>query len=287
METKTTTEYEKRNVDASTIRSMLLLFFILFTLVFIDTLVHEGAHLISNLSHGLTIQLFFAHPFTMNGFVSIVGPGSSTVWDFAAGHIATVLISLPLFILLWRRRSVSILPLVMWFPYTASTALSWVIGLALGMDDFNHIIDMTGWPAWPFFIIFSILAVVGIVLFVSCFPLLGLKLKDKRTLFVIPAASLLYALVGLIVAYLFVPGSPADVQFHLGEWLISAATNGLLLFLYWSVLFIPVYFTLYPIIERKFPAYLRTERRNLVWRDLLIPGILCTISIVVGILIIR
>jgi hypothetical protein len=100
METKTTTEYEKRDVVTSTIQSTLLLFFILFTLVFIDTFVHEGAHVISNLSHGLTIQLFFAHPFTMNGFVSIAGSGSLTVWDFAAGHVATVLISLPLFILL-------------------------------------------------------------------------------------------------------------------------------------------------------------------------------------------
>lgn len=48
-----------------------------------------------------------------------------------------------------------------------------VSGLAQGIDDFNYVIDMTGWPAWPFFAIFSILAVVGIFLFVSSFPLLG------------------------------------------------------------------------------------------------------------------
>jgi hypothetical protein len=157
----------------------------------------------------------------------------------------------------------------------------------MGIDDFNHVMDMTGWPAWPFFIDFSILAIIGIVLFVSFFPLLGLELKDKRTLFVIPGGFLLYGLVSIITAYLFVPGSPADVQLHWGEQLISSAFNGAYAGLLMAALFILMYFTLYPIIERKFPAYLRTEKRNLVWRDLLIPGILCVISIVVGILIIR
>ncbi|MFW9949988.1 MAG: hypothetical protein ACFFKA_07675 [Candidatus Thorarchaeota archaeon] len=146
---------------------------------------------------------------------------------------------------------------------------------------------MTGWPAWPFFTIFSILAVVGMVLFVSCFPLLGLELKDKRTFFVIPGAFLLYSLASLLVAYLFVPGSRADVQLNMGEQIISSAIYAVYGGLIMGALFILIYFTLYPIIKRKFPAYLRTEKKNLVWRDLLIPGILGVISIVVGILLIR
>jgi len=48
-----------------------------------------------------------------------------------------------------------------------------------------------------------------------------------------------------------------------------------------------VYFTLYRVIERRLPACLRTETRNLTWRDLLIPGIVSGINVVAGILIIR
>ncbi len=287
METKTNTEHKASNVFTSTLQSTLLLFFIIFPVLFMDTLIHEGAHAIVGLVNGATIHMVYAHPFSMIGFVTAYEPYSPTVWGLAAGHVATILISLPLFIFLWRRRSLAILPFVMWFPWTASQAFSTIISLIQGTEDFNHVIDMTGWPAWPFFTIFSILAFVGMVLFVSCFPLIGLELKDKRTFFVILGAFLLYSLVSLIVAYLFVPGSRADVQLHMGEQIISSAIYGVYGGLVMGALFILIYFTLYPIIERKFPAYLRTEKKNLVWRDLLIPGILSVISIVVGILLIR
>jgi hypothetical protein len=104
---------------------------------------------------------------------------------------------------------------------------------------------------------------------------------------VIPVGFLLWTFVSLIVAYLFVPGSRADVQFHMRENIISSATNGIFVGLIYGVLFALVYFTLYRVIERRLPAYLRTEKSNLAWSDLLIPGILSVISIVAGILIIR
>ena len=223
----------------------------------------------------------------MIGFVTAYPPSALAVWDYAAGHVATVMISLPLFIFLWRRRSVAILPFVMWFSWNASHAFMTVSGLAQGIDDFNHVINMTGWPAWPFFATFSILAIVGFFSFVSFFPLLGLEPKDKRTFFVIPVGFLLWTFMSLIVAYLFVPGSRADVQFYMGENIISSAIDGVFVGLIMGVLFAVVYFTLYRVIERKLPTSLRTKKRNLVWRDLLIPGILSVICIVVGILIIR
>ena len=135
--------------------------------------------------------------------------------------------------------------------------------------------------------VFSILAVVGIFLFVSSFPLLGLKPKEKRTFFVIPVGYLLWAFVSLIVAYLIVPGSRADLQFHVRETIIASAINGIGVGLIYGLLFASVYFTLYRVIEPILPVNLRTEKKNLAWRDLLIPGILSAISIAVGILIIR
>jgi hypothetical protein len=287
MQTKANTEHKARGVFTATIQSTLLLFFTLFPLMFMDTLIHEGGHALSNLAHGLAVRLFYVHPFSMNGYTILNLPWALTAWDYAAGHVATFIISLPLFIFLWRRRSVAILPFVMLFPWTASHAIMTVSGIAQGIDDFNYVINMTGWPAWPFLAIFSILAVVGIFLFVSCFPLLGLEPKDKRTLFVIPVGFLLWTFVSLTVAYLCVPGSRADVQFHMRETIISSARNGVFVGLIMGVLFAVVYFTLYRVTERKLPASLRTEKRNLAWRDLLVPGVLSVISIVVGILIIR
>lgn len=287
MQMEASTEYKASGVFATTIQSTLLLFFTLFPLMFMDMFIHEGAHALSNLAHGLTVRMFYAHPFSMNGFVTSYPPSALTVWDYAGGHVGTVMISLPLFIFLWRRRSIAILPLVLWFPWTGSHAFMTITGLAQGIDDFNHVITMTGWPEWLFFSAFSILAAAGIFLFVSSFPLLGLGPKNKRTFFVIPVGFLLWTLVSLIVAYLVVPGSRADVQFHARENIISSAINGIGVGLFYGVLFALVYFTLYRVIEPKLPTYLRTEKKNLAWRDLLIPGILSVISIAIGILIIR
>jgi hypothetical protein len=69
-------------------------------MLFMDNLIHEGAYALSNLAHGLTVRLFYAHPFSMMGFVNVYPPGALTVWDYAAGYVATFLISLPLFIYL-------------------------------------------------------------------------------------------------------------------------------------------------------------------------------------------
>jgi hypothetical protein len=286
-QTKANIEHEARGVITTTIQSTLLLFFTLFPLMFMYTLIHEGAHALSGLSHGEVIRLFYAHPFSMNGYVNPNQLFALTVWGYASGHVLPFLISLPLFVFLWRRRSVAILPFIMLFPWAGSHSLMTVSALAQRIDDFNYVISMSGWPAWPFFTIFLILAVVGIFLFVSTFPLLGIKPKEKRTFFVIPVGFLLWNFVSIIVAYLIVPGSRADVQFHMREKIISSATNGISVGLFYGVLFALVYFTLYRVIERRLPACLRTEKINLAWRDLLIPGILSVISIVVGILIIR
>jgi len=199
----------------------------------------------------------------------------------------TLTASLLLFAIFWRRRSVAILPLVMLFPWAASHAIMTVSGLAQGIDDYNHVIDMTGWPSWPFFALFSILAVVGVLLFGSCLPLLGLRSTDKRIFFVIPGGLLLWALVSLMAAHVTVPGSRADAQFGIREEFMSSASDGVLVALFMGVLLALGCFTFYRVIERKLPTYLRTETRDLAWRDLSIPGTLSLLCIVVGVLIIR
>ncbi|MDR9452087.1 MAG: hypothetical protein RI637_12830, partial [Acidimicrobiia bacterium] len=251
-------ELKAPGLFTTTIRSTLLLFLTLLPMMFMFELVHEGAHALSHLAHGGAVRFFSAGPFPMGAYFTPVQPSSLTVWDYASGHVVTLTASLLLFALLWRRRSVAILPLVMLFPWAASHALMTVSGLAQGIDDFNYVIDMTGWPAWPFFALFSILAVAGILLFVSFFPLLGLSPKDKRTLFVIPGGFLLWAVVGLMAAYAFELGSRAESQ----------SIDGVFVALLMAVVFVLAYFTIYPVVERRLPAHLRTEARDSAWRDL-------------------
>ena len=218
-------------------------------MMFMYELIHEGAHALSHLSHGGVVRFFSAGPFSSGGYVTPVQPSSLTIWDYASGHVVTLTASLLLFALLWRRRSVAMLPLVMLFPWAASHALMTVSGLAQGIDDFNHVIDMTGWPAWPFFALFSILAVVGILLFVS---VAWIEPEgQEKTFFVIPGGFLLWALVGLIAANVFVFDSRAESQ----------SIDGIFVSLLMAVVFVLAYLTIYPVIERRLPAHLEPKKR--------------------------
>jgi hypothetical protein len=107
--------------------------------------------------------------------------------------------------------------------------------------------------------------------------LLGLSQRDKRTFLVIPGGFLLWALVGLMAANVFVFDSRAESQ----------SIDGIFVGLLMAVVYVMAYLTIYPVIERRLPAHLRTEERDPAWKDLLIPGVLSVISIVIGVLMIR
>ncbi len=53
----------------STAQSTLMLFFLLFPLTFMELILHEGGHALNNLTQGSSIDVFYAHPFTFNGYV--------------------------------------------------------------------------------------------------------------------------------------------------------------------------------------------------------------------------
>ena len=82
------------------------------------------------------------------------------------------------------------------------------------------------------------------------------------------------------------PGSPADVQYQLEkEILISAKYRPL--FSLVGVLLSVIYMTLYRWIYKKLPAGLRMEKVNLFWRDISYPGLLFTISMILGIIVVH
>ncbi len=265
----------------SSLRSIILFFLLLFPLTFMELLLHEGGHALACMIQGETIGLFYVHPFSMDGYVRTLG-SSHYALNEAGGHLLALTVSCLILIVFWKRRSVANLPFVTLFPWVALRAGMGMISLAKNTGDFYNLINVTGWPTWPFYVLCSILLVLGILFFVSFFPLLGLTPRSKRTLFVIPAGILLWSMVGIAAANLFIPGSRADVQFHLGDNLISSVKFAPYMGLIFGVFVALVYLTLYRVMERRLPSCLRVEKKNLTWRDLLIPGIICVISIAAG-----
>ena len=267
---------------ASMLLSTLLLFLLAFPVYFMILFFHEGGHALHTLALGGPVSMFYVHPFPMAGY-ALPPVDWNNVWFHAAGPALVLLISLLIFILCWKRRSVSILPLVMFFPWVAIVQGMVIL---MVMDDFNNIARLTGLSPVIFQALGLILTVVGIFLFVSLFPLLGLAPRDRRTLVVVPAAFFFWVLVGLIVGTLFVPGSPIDVVYGLGEEILATAKSSLVLFVIFGVVLAGTYITLYRWVYPKLPAWLRTETVRLTWKDLRIPAELAAISVVLGILVI-
>jgi hypothetical protein len=264
------------------LRSTLLLFLLAFPVYFMVLVFHEGGHALQTLAKGGPVSMFYVHPFPMAGY-ALPPFDWGNVWFHAAGATLVLLVSLLIFILCWKRRSVSILPLVMFFPW-AAIGQGFVILMV--MDDFNNIVQLTGMSPNIFRAMGLMLVIAGIFLFVSLFPLLGLAPRDFRSLFAIPAALFLWVLVGLILGYLFVPGSPVDVVYGLGEEILATARSSLVLFVILGLVLAGTYVTLYRWANPRLPAWLRTEVISLTWKDLRFPGLLAAVSVVLGLMII-
>jgi hypothetical protein len=263
---------------SSMLRSTLLLFLLAFPVYFMFLVFHEGGHALHTLAKGGSVSLFYVHPFPMAGYARPIFDWYN-VWLHAAGAALVLPVSLLIFILCWKRRSVSLLPLVMFFPWTA---IMQGFVILMVQDDFNNIVQLTGMSPIVFRVTGSMLVVAGIFLFVSLFPLLGLSPRDLRSLFVVPAALFLWAAVGLIVGTLFVPGSPADVVYGLGEEILASAKSSLVLFVIFGVVLAGTYVTLYRWVYPRLPAWLRTDTVQLAWKDLRLPGLLAAVSIILG-----
>ncbi len=265
------------------LRSTLLLFFLAFPMYFMILVSHEGGHALHTLAVGGPVSLFYVHPFPMAGYGRPPVDYWGNVWFHAAGPALELLVTLLIFLLFWNRRSVSFLLLVMLFPW-ATIQQGFVMLMVMG--DFNNILLLTGLSPIIFRVTGLMLVVVGIFLFISLFPLLGLSPRDLRSLFMVPAAFFLWALVGLIVGTLVVPGSPADVVYGLGEEILTSAKSSLNLYLITGAVLAGTYVTLYRWANPRLPAWLRADTVQLTWKDLSLPTSLAVVSVILGILII-
>ena len=268
----------------SVLQSTLLLLLLLFPVSYMNQFFHEAGHALVNLANGANVTFFYTHPFPFVGYIRPM-TNYNNVWTHASGLLTGILVPLIIFILLWKRRSFYTLPFLLIFPLEAIfTGLS-VAEINTTGDIFN-ILQITGLhiPSSVFYITYAFFFVVGIFFFISLLPMMGLSPQDKKSLFVLPAGMLLYCALGLIIAYLVVPGSPIDVRYHLAEEIIVSANYRPLVLGFVGALLALIYITLYRRVYERLPAGLRTEGVSLSWRDLWYPAILCIISVVLGLI---
>jgi len=266
----------------SALQSTFLLFLLLFPVNFMYLLFHEGGHALANLPHRGNSLLLFAHPFSFSGYIMPVFDWNS-VWFHAAGAAIVLPASLLVSMLFWKRRSVSNLPFILFFPWAA--LMQGIRILTMG-GDFQNIKQITGLPAIVFIITGALIVGSGIFCLVSLLPLLGLAPQERKSLFVLPAGVLLWSVVGGLTAYLLVPGSPIAVQYYLAEEILKSANNAPIVGVMIGVLLAVIYIMLYRRVYPRLPVGLQTETVTLAWRDLRIPALLSVISVILGIIII-
>jgi hypothetical protein len=275
---------DKVKAFGASARALLLFFCLLLSMNFWFLLFHEGGHALADLSEGNVTKLLYAHPFTFAGFAR---PNfRDNVLNHAAGPVMGVLVPLLIFIPLWKRRSTALLPLVMVFPWAAICTGGSVSNIAQ-IGDYHNIIHLTGLPEAAIVIPGLVMLVIGIFLFLSLLPLLGLSPKDWRVLLVLPAAILLWYGVSVLVAHLVVPGSPIDMIYNEGTVVIWSAELNSLGYLLDAVVLAVIYLTLFRLIYPRLPSWLRSETVLLTWKDLRIPALSAAACVIVGLILIH
>ena len=262
------------------LRSTLLLFCLLLLSIFGQLTLHEGGHCLYPVSRGIPFTLY-VHPFLMPGYCR---PAIDNIWKDILGSMTSLplaaLISLPF----WKRRSPALLPLGILFSYVAIADGINVSGLIGG--DFLNLIQENGVSPIPFILLGTLIFVVGIVSMFAILPLLGHDPKEKKALFVLPAAMFLVGVPSFLVTCFLVPGSPIDQEYFLGHEIVTQARVFLAgMTILWAIL-AALYVTLWRRVYPRLPAWLRTETVQVAWKDLRLPAVLAVISVVMGILII-
>ena len=262
------------------LRSTLLLFCLLLLFRLVQLVLHEGGHSLHLVFSNVPVTLY-VHPFILSGYSRPAIDNS--IWKDILGTLTslplTLLISLPF----WKRRSTALLPLVMLFPYAAALNDGYNV---LGIDgDFRNLVQTNGLSPIPFFILGALIILVGLAILFALFPLLGLDHRDKRALFVLPAALFLQSALSFLVAILFVPGSPIDQQYFLGQEIMAGA-NSFLMAAVTGVILALLYITLYRKLQPKLPAWLQTKKVEPTWKDLRLPALLAVVSLVIGLIIV-
>src|SRR5512136_133305 len=259
------------------LRSMVLMFLLFMIVQFLFLVLHEGGHSLYCVCQGVPVTLY-VHPFFFSGFSRPIL--DTSFWADILGSATSIPVALLISWLSWKRRSPALLPLAMLFPWVALYDGINITGIMGGMSgDFVNVVQKTGLPAAPFVILGALIFCIGLISLFSLFPLAGMDPGDNQALFVIPAAMFLISVLSFLVAQLFVPGSPIDRQYSLGQDILLTANISILLYPIVGLILAVLYVSLFRKISPRLPAWLRNETVKLTWKDLRLPGILWAVSV--------
>ena len=266
------------------LRSVVLMFLLFMIVQFLYLVFHEGGHSLVIVRQGVPVTLY-VHPFFFAGFSRPIV--DTSLWVHILGSATSIPVALLISLLAWKRRSPALLPLVMLFPWVALCDGINITGILGGMSgDFVNVVQITGLPAALFVILGALIFCIGIISLLSLFPLAGLDPRDNKALFVIPAAMFLVSMLSFLVAQLFVPGSPFDREYSLGQDILLTANFSILLYPIVGLILAVLYITLFRKLSPRLPAWLHTGTVQLTWKDLRLPGILWAVSVAIGLIIV-
>ncbi len=262
-----------------TLRSTVLLILLLMTVYFLQGVLHEGGHSLYLLARGIPGTLY-VHTFFFSGFSRPLIPNADVSYDIL-GSAAALLVSALVTFPFWKRRSIALMPLVLLFPYSAMADGFNVMGF---MGDFQNVVQKTGLPAVLFIIPGAVIFCIGVLSFFSLLPLVGLDPREKKALFVLPAAMWLISAISMLVAHLFVPGSPINLEYFAGREILLSVNN--FIFLYLGIVLAVLYITLFRWLYPHLPAWLRTEVVQPARKDLFLPATLWAVCVTIGLIIV-
>jgi len=267
------------------LRSMVLLFLLLMIVQFLFLVFHEGGHSLFITRRDVPVTLY-VHPFFFAGF-SRPSFDPTNIWAHIFGSATSIPVALLISLLSWKRRSPALLPLTMLFPWVALSDGINISGVMGGMSgDFENVVLLTGLPAALFAILGAAIFCIGVISLFSLLPLAGLDPRGNKALFVIPAAMFLVSMLSFLVAQLFVPGSPIDREYSLGQDILLTANFSILLYPIVGLVLAVLYVTLFRKLSPRLPAWLRAETVDLTWKEFRLPGILWVVSMTIGLIIV-
>ncbi len=261
----------------------LRVFLLYFPLTLSHLFLHEGGHDLVALVNRTPGTAIFIHPFSFAGYSRPIFDFDN-VWFHLGGTLSAVLVSLVLFIFLWKRRnSTPLLPLIL-FPWIALWEGLDLI-LVLGKNgDYYNLSQVTGLPAGLFVAAGVVLFLGGAFLFMSLFPRLGLAPENKNTLWAVPAGIALYGLVSLGAAHVLAPASPFLVRYDLVQEVLTTAVLQPAAMTAAGLLTAGLYVTLYRAVYQKLPAGWRTETTRLTCSNLGGSAVIAVVSIGIGLI---
>jgi hypothetical protein len=268
----------KKNISPI-VPSILLLYFAYSFSFILFLAIHELGHALVGLIKGYIIERFVVHPF----FVSYVllDPPTVSLESAAAGTICALSVSFVLFILLWKRRSISSLSFLMIFPVTlVMQGIEATGGMANPSSDMSWVMYFTGLPAILFYVFGCVLIVLGIFFFLLLFPLIGLAPEDKKSFFVVPIGISLYSCLVVIFSNVFEPVSHEIALNEPVGYALTRAYNYLIIGVLLGVILSILYFKFYHKYFHRLPQSLQTEKVFVTSKDVRIPGIISTLFIV-------